>query len=278
MLKYVSGSTKETFCLSDNKVKGRIRKAGFYASEWNMDETSLEIGSYINKFRKKAAAYSLIIDFLGNKSERAKNANKFFDMTEEDVLNKTPGRLFLNEYYIECFVIKKESGGRDDRQRMVQMETKIYAPYPFWVSENTYTFQNSGIFSTDNKRYPGQYQYRYANGTSSGYIMNPHFAESNFKMIIYGPVTNPMVSIGETSYLVNIVLEEGEYLEIESKNRTITKAMKNGERVNAFHNRAKGKDFFQKISSGRQTISWTGKFYFELTIYEERGEPRWAES
>ena len=144
-----------------------------------------------------------------------------------------------------------------------------------WIGKNAYTFHSYGITSSDNKRYPGSYPYRYANGLSSNYIINPHFTDANFQLIIYGPVVNPQVTIGSTPYLVNIVLEEGEYLIIDSRSETITKVMNKGERINAFHNRQKGRKFFQKIPPGRQLIAWTGKFDFDLIIFEERGEPRW---
>lgn len=76
--------------------------------------------------------------------------------------------------------------------------------------------------------------------------------------------------------LVNIVLEQGERLEIDSRTRTVTKISKNGEQVNAFHNREKGKKFFKKIPPGRQKVVWSGKFDWDLVIYEERSEPRWS--
>ena len=75
--------------------------------------------------------------------------------------------------------------------------------------------------------------------------------------------------------MVNIVLESGERLEIDSRTETITKVMAFGEKVNAFHNREKGKTFFVRIPPGRQNVSWTGKFGWDLTIYEERSEPKW---
>ena len=107
------------------------------------------------------------------------------------------------------------------------------------------------------------------------YIQNPHFTDANFTLVIYGPVTNPQVTIGGNSYLVNIVLEQGERLEVDSRTRTVTKISKNGEHINAFHNREKGKTFFRKIPPGRQTVVWTGKFDWDLILYEERSEPRW---
>ena len=78
------------------------------------------------------------------------------------------------------------------------------------------------------------------------YIQNPHFTDANFTLVIYGPVANPQVIIGDKSYLVNIVLEQGERLEIDSRTRIITKVSKNGEQVQRVSQPGKRKDIFQE--------------------------------
>ena len=104
---------------------------------------------------------------------------------------------------------------------------KLYCPRPIWTKENPYTFYSYGASSSDNKRYPGRYPFRYANGMNNTHVQNPHFTDANFTLVIYGPVVNPQVIIGDKSYLVNIVLEQGERLEIDSRTRTVTKISKN---------------------------------------------------
>ena len=107
------------------------------------------------------------------------------------------------------------------------MDATVEAFTPYWIGKKTYTFHSYGITSSDNKRYPGKYPYRYANGMTSNYLINPNYTSSNFQMIIYGPVVNPQVTIGSNTYLVNITLETGEYLRIDSRSRTIAKVLKN---------------------------------------------------
>ena len=46
-----------------------------------------------------------------------------------------------------------------------------------------------------------------------------------------------MVTIGGVSYLVNAILEEGEYLVIDSRSRTIIKVKKDGEQENLLETR-----------------------------------------
>ena len=180
------------------------------------------------------------------------------DAFETDVLLEKPGRIYFGDYYIDGFVTSSETKTSDIAVYYSQNKVKLYCPRPIWTKENPYTF------------------HRYANGMNNTYIQNHHFTDANFTLVIYGPVVNPQVIIGDKSYLVNIVLEQGERLEIDSRTRTVTKISKNGEQVNAFHNREKGKTFFKKIPPGRQKVVWSGKFDWDLVIYEERSEPRWS--
>lgn len=184
-------------------------------------------------------------------------------------------RSTVGDMYLNCYVTASEKSEWEPEAGYIDVSLTLAVEYPMWVGENPYTFHSFGVSSTDNKRYHGRYPYRYANGMNSTCIINPHFTNSNFKLIIYGSAVNPMVTIGGVPYLVNVILEEEEYLAIDSRSRTIIKVTKNGERENLYHNRQKGRNFFRKIDSGRQPISWTGKFDFDLIIYEERGEPKW---
>lgn len=197
------------------------------------------------------------------------------EITDTDIIEQKPGKLWVGDYYLECYITELDPKDYDDIFYAVDVDATIEAFTPYWVNKSTHTFHSYGITSNYNKRYPGRYPYRYANGLTSNYLINPNYTPSNFQMIIYGPVVNPQVTVGNNTYLVNIVLEEGEYLLIDSRNKTITKFLKNGEKVNAYHNRKKGKEFFEKIRTGRQMVQWTGKFDFDIIIIEERSAPKW---
>ena len=90
---------------SDKKIRAKIRTSGLYDSEWEVEDTKQAQGRKVEEFRRDAATYKVIIDFLGDKRERAENANRFADLCEEDIFRKFPGTLFLNGYKIKCFVI-----------------------------------------------------------------------------------------------------------------------------------------------------------------------------
>lgn len=254
-----------------------LQTGELFGYKWNYESKQrLGGGGKITNIRKDLEERTLTLSIVNYGVENYEEVIDYLhEITDIDVLKKTPGRLYVGGMYLNCYVTASEKSEWEPEAGYIDVSLTLAVEYPMWVGENPYTFHSFGVSSTDNKRYPGRYPYRYANGMNSTYIINPHFTNSNFELIIYGPAVNPMVTIGGVPYLVNVILEEDEYLAIDSRSRTIIKATKNGERENLYHNRQKGRNFFRKIGPGRQSISWTGKFDFDLIIYEERGEPKW---
>lgn len=273
MIRYINSEGKE-YKFYDARV--RATSGNFHKHAWTPETSKRKIGEIVQGFEKDAAEYEITFTVRGALEDRKTFLDEMQDAFETDVLLERPGRIYFGDYYIDGFVTSSETKTSDIAVYYSQNKIKLYCPRPIWTKENPYTFHSYGVSSSDNKRYPGRYPCRYANGMNNTYIQNPHFTDANFTLVIYGPVANPQVIIGDKSYLVNIVLEQGERLEIDSRTRTVIKIAKNGERVNAFHNREKGKTFFKKIPPGRQKVVWSGKFDWDLTIYEERSEPRWS--
>ncbi len=273
VLIYKSGCTGEILELSGDRIKAHLRTSDLYDYEWEVDAIGQHMGSRIRTFRRKASENELVVDFSGNKMERKEAADSFFNLAEADIIQEKPGKLFLGEYYKTCYMIKAKNDGQQERSNIVRIKMGIYAEYPFWIKETSYTFKSSDITSTSNKRYGYRYGYRYASGMKDTYILNEHFAPAQFRLRIYGPCVSPLIAIGGRSYIVHTILEGGEYLEVDSMVQTVIKTMMNGTKVNLFHYR--GLDIFQKILPGKQIVSWNGKFDFDITLFEERSEPKW---
>ena len=274
MLKYVSGKQEEII-LSGKNIRVRIKTAGLYDFEWEPDETEKEIGSTINTFNKTAATYEMKIDFTGSKEERAYHMNRFFEITEQDVLNKTPGRLYLENQYINCYVIAANHEARSEQYRTVQREATIYAPYPFWTTETMQEFHVSAVTAGSTKKYPYRYPYRYSSNAGTGYLVNDNFTDSNFMLRIYGPVSSPKITIGGYSYCIYDSVAQGEYIRANSRDNTIVKVSESGVETNIFHKRQKDTKFFKKIPQGMLEVDWTGTYPFDITLYKERSEPIW---
>ena len=99
--------------------------------------------------------------------------------------------------------------------------------------------------------------------------------DSNFIITIFGNVQSPTLYIGDHEYTVNVNVDTGEHLTIDSIEKTITLVKSNGEQVNCFNNRNKDSYVFKKIPVGTSQITSTGQIYFSITLLEERSEPKW---
>lgn len=266
MLRYESGSTGESISLYSDNIKGRLKKAGFYKYEWNVKEIKRLIGSSVEAFGKQAARYELTLDFIGSKSERAKNADTFFKLTEIDVLNNKPGKLHFGEYYLNCYVIDSEAGGRDKRKRMVQKKVIIYAPYPFWIKEVSYyvpPVDIDGLLEIN---------------TVPASLENPHYAECDFLLKAYGPLDELFFYINDNQYRIVTSCKDGEYLLLDTRNETIVKVDSSGNKTNVYSTQVFTLDNFKKIPAGSNSIRYKRNYAIEITLFQERSEPKWNEA
>lgn len=121
------------------------------------------------------------------------------------------------------------------------------------------------------------YPYQYSSGALKSFL-NDALVGSNFKLIIYGPVINPALYIGGHMYAVNVPVESDEYLEINSREKIIETVQSDGKRTSAINYRNRENYVFQKIPSGPVAVTWNNDFGFDLTLFDERSEPKWSTS
>lgn len=131
MIKYINDKQQEIELSKSAKVQ--IKEANFHEKEWDYDSSSMRLGIRIKQFKKSPIEMKLILKFSGKRAEIVKNLNTFYAITESDILNKTPGRLYFNDWYIECYVLTDITKPEDDYG--VEKEIQILAPYPFWIRE-----------------------------------------------------------------------------------------------------------------------------------------------
>lgn len=278
MIVYYENSMGEVFDLSDFPANIEDIQT-LFGRTWEYKKTDLiaRNASDLEKFYRTHRQEKIIVQiFADSEEEYKKLINRFHEITEKDIIQNHPGKLWINDYYMPCYLNANEIKEFDELYYYIKNEVTLTSFDPFWINKRTYKFQSyKDKTDTKNKKYPYKFPFRYGGGGGDGILINDHYMPSNFKLYIFGRVINPMVIVGENRYLVNTIVEEGEYIEIDSKEETVKKVLKDGQRENLFHYREKGKRFFEKIKPGRQQVKWTGKFDFEIEMYEERSEPKW---
>ena len=275
-LKYIASSGNE-YNLKCDGIK--TKTANYHKWSWGVRGTTLQFGMRVSGFSRVAATYSTKLIFTGTYAARKELIDSLHEDFELDVRNMEPGRIVWGDYYIECY-IQASSTQPNKNNFWTDNDITIYCPHPFWIRELTRTFMPQEAPDDQtflDYEYDHDYDYYYGNPGIAIWQTGFPFP-SEFKMTIYGPVSAPRVLINGYPYQFFDTLEDGEYVVIDSRTNKITKYLITGQKVNIFDLRNKQQSIFEAVPGGDLTLNWSGQFGFDITLYNERSEPRWTMS
>lgn len=243
---------------------------------WNYDV----LNNRISRFYRSIANKKLPIVVIGKTDAEAIAAkNRLFEIAETDVIANLPGKIYVGEYYVTGFITASEKSKYLHRKRYSNLSLTFTSVDPAWMKEKTHVF---GMGSTDNLAgaygvdYPFDYPFDYAASVKNRQILADSIGSSKFKLKIYGEAENPAINIGGHVYAVTGRIRQGESLLIDSTNKTITLTSATGAKVNWFDKRNRESYIFQPIPAGLNSVTYNGTFGFDLTVIEERSEPKWT--
>lgn len=207
----------------------------------------------------------------------AKNAAALMALTEPDILNNTPGRLYLGDQYLICFLAVASKVNRyAEKSNWVSKDLTVLVTEPFWNTEVTQHFLIGAPDTVEKaKRYTGRYPYRYITEFASRALHSSHYTTSPMIITIYGPVVNPRIVIGGKEYKVTAEIIENQRIIIDQINKTIVAKNPDGQETNLFDYRDKENDVFARLEAGTQHVIYTGEFGFDITVIQQRSEPSW---
>ncbi len=273
------------------------------------DNVEIESNGKIARFIKEITERKLNIDIISSSKETTQElCNKLNELFEKDIYNDVAGKIYINDYYMRCFIksCKKSKRGNGVIR---SYEYTLITDYPFWIKETTYQYSKRGngvirsyeyTLITDYPFWIKETTYQYlaeppeavkytdletgimfpefpfdfAPVRGEKILENPSFTDSNFIMTIYGFAESPQVSIAGHPYRVETTVYEGERLIIDSKKGTVKKIGRLGEVVDCYNARQKDYSVFQKIPPGLNVFQWSGGFGVDITLFDERSEPK----
>lgn len=248
---------------------------------WSFTTNGWKI-SNISKALKERQMPMLIA--CGSEEEGIETRNRIFELVEADLIAKKPTKIYIGDYYLSGYVVESSKEDYIRHKKVMTLKLKYAPTYPFWIKEETKQFEpmGSGISSfsdVDFLDYPFDYPFDFtAQEIGERTWTIDHYADSNYKMIVYGPAVNPRVLINGYPYQVFTTLANGEYMVINSIENTENSVIKvgiDGTETNLYNARQFEPTIFNKIPSGELSISWNGEFGFDITVYKERSEPEW---
>ncbi len=202
-----------------------------------------------------------------------------FEIAEKDIIAKQYGKIVIGDYYLNCYITGIKKKNYLVSEKYIEMDLIIETDQPNWIKETTSIFRPAALADAPtgkrNLDYNFDFNFDYKSNDTTKRLQNDSFADVNFKMIIYGGCDNPEVYIGDHLYGLNLSLSDNEYVIIDSIKKTIKYHRYNSEVVNVFNNRNRDSYIFEKIKPRHNVVSWSGAFGFDITVYEERSEPKW---
>lgn len=323
-----------------------LQTTNIFDFEWSYDISDRgNRRSSVTRFYRTSKSPTATLVVLGKTDKEFKdNMVHFFNVTEADIVENTPGKLLRQRPegmvddsetpYLECYLVST-SNNISPYMKANTREITILSPNPFWITEKKRKFflekQQEVAFSykktedetIKDKEYftrsgtapdyiytkvenpvaselPNYYervvdtikQYSYdavnredvmydydfdyykSSGTN-GTLDNDAVDSSEFIIHIDGPCTNPKIVIGDNEYLINIDVSNGEKLYINSIEKTVTLYDVVGNTTNAFQYRGTNGYIFERIAAGINDVSWDGTFQWDITLYQQRSEPKW---
>ncbi len=97
--------------------------------------------------------------------------------------------------------------------------------------------------------------------------------------VVYGPCSNPRITIGGNVYRVDVSVPDGGHLTIDPLSRTVVLTDSRGGVVNAFgdasrgHGEGSGEYVFERLPEGVSEVGWSNSFSFTAIVYEEEAMP-----
>ncbi len=233
-------------------------------------------GGKLGRFYRDATEYSLMLNVIGKTEEQAHELlNGMTNVFERDVFAQTPGKLYVNDEYIKCYVVSSVATERLYSGTMYIVALAIFAEQPIWVTEERHDFLTFVDGSETGFKLPTAFPFGFTADKGNRQLLVAHYTSCPMQIAIFGPCSDPEFIVGERTYRVNGTLLAGERYVVDQRDKTVVKVTNSGEIVNAFNMRNKAESVFEPIQPGENIVSYNGDFPVEITIFYERSEPQW---
>lgn len=241
---------------------------------WSFDT----LNSRISRFYRSIRERKLPLVIVGKTSDEATEIkNRLFEIAEADVVAMIPGKVYSGEYYTQGYITASAKSEYLRSKRFGKINLTLTSVDPVWYREKLYRFTPTPSMDVgEGFDYPFGYPYDYSTRTKTARNIEFNSVSGNeFRLTVYGPVSDPSIKIGNHVYSITGTIGAGETLLIDSITKKITLTSQTGQKHNWFDKRNRESYIFEPIPAGYHTVSWGGSFGFDLTAIEKRSEPGW---
>lgn len=269
---YYQNNKGETLTFGSNGLYANYNDLRNY--EWSYDSSD----DVISNFKRGITQKTIPAIFCGRYGQECRQArNKAFEVVESDVIAGTKGKLYIGDWYLNCWIYGITNSDYLISERVIYSDFKIVTDDPVWRCEETLAFKRDDSTMDGGVDFAFDFPFDFQRSVfAEDNIENDNVFGAEFKLTLYGESYSPSLNIGGHTYQMDCDIPAGERIEIDSENKTIIKVGVDGSRLNYFGKRYKPESIFEKIPYGHQRLAWTGEFDFELVLIGIRSEPIWT--
>ena len=270
---YVSGVGGDSYRLNDGIYVGR--PSDLFSREWSYSIGYASVSSVTRKARK-AKLKAFFADVA--------KADAFRRACDRDVSEGVAGTLNVDGWSQRCMVM--ESAADTVSEGFFTADLTVVLLDGVWRKGHTVSFERMTADPADGDfpDLPCDLPHDLAAPSPRSRFEAGEWGETPLRLVIYGPVIDPSVRIGGNLYRVDVVVPEGGHLVVDplASPRSVTLVNADGSAVDAFSKARRGDGLgggeyiFQPAPPGANEVEWDRSFGFNLTWYEEEGEPPWS--
>lgn len=273
-LSYVSGTGGVEACLDCRSALAGTA-AGIRGREWDYSIGYMSLSGVTRAARE----CSLSVSFM-----RLASADELRRLADRDMSEGTPGRLEVDGWSQRAYITKAEPSSIS--RSHVTMSLTVVLLDGVWRRAHKVAFEPLTATEGGGEFLDLPYDLPYDLGVPSTrkYFDGSEWGSTPLKFEIYGPCVNPSIRIDGNWYKVDATVMDGGYLVIDpiACPRSVVMVNADGSTVDMFSKAHRGEGLgsgeyvFQPASPGTHEVDWDRSFGFDLTWYEEEGEPPWS--
>lgn len=273
-LSYISGTGAAEVCLDCRSALAGTAE-GVRGREWGYSIGYRSIAAATRAARE----CSLSVTFLD-----LAVADELRRLADRDVAMATPGTLAVDGWSQRAYITAADPSSIS-RAHMAAKLTVVLLD-GVWRKGHAVAFELLTATSGDGEFLDLPYDLPHDLGVPSTrrYVDIAGWGAAPLRFTVYGPCVNPAIRIDGNWYRVDVTVPDGGYMVVDplATPRSVTVVGPDGSVADAFPEARRGNGLgggeyiFQPASPGTHEVEWDRSFGFDLTWYEEEGEPPWS--
>lgn len=200
-------------------------------------------------------------------------------LADRDVANSTPGTLRVGGWSRRAYIVRCEPDTICRGYHSAELTAVLLDGA--WSRESTVSFVAAAKVEGGWLDLPCDLPYDLGAPRPSSYVEASVWGESPCRLTVHGPCESPSVRIGGNLYSVDCTVPTEGILTVDGIAKTAVVTDGHGTETDVFASARRGTGkgggsyAFQPLPPGVSEVSWDGTFAFDLTVFEQEGEPPW---